>query len=84
MLREIPSLPALTVVAPGERFNAFAIFLTPAFAFAIDLNVRRSSFVHERRITFFVLAILAPMWERPYSISIRFNNYLTCDVRYSS
>jgi hypothetical protein len=64
----------MTFVAARERFNFFAIFLTPVLALAIDFKVRRSSFVQERRTTFFFLAILAPMWERPYSISIQFIN----------
>jgi hypothetical protein len=29
---------AFTVVAPGVRFNAFAIFLAPAFCFARDFS----------------------------------------------
>ncbi len=29
---------AFTVVAPGARFNAFAIFLAPAFCFARDFS----------------------------------------------
>ena len=29
---------AFTVVAPGVRFNAFAIFLAPAFYFARDFS----------------------------------------------
>ena len=29
---------AFTVVAPGVRFNAFAIFLAPAFCFAKDFR----------------------------------------------
>jgi hypothetical protein len=64
----------MAAVAPGVRFNALAIFLTPALAFAIDFNVRRSSFVHERRTTVFFLAIVTPMWERPLSTSIQFIN----------
>ena len=31
-------LCAFTVVAPGVRFNAFAIFLAPAFCFARDFS----------------------------------------------
>jgi len=33
--RDTPSLAAITVVAPGVRFNTLAIFVTPSFAFAI-------------------------------------------------
>src|ERR1700723_3490140 len=69
------------VVAPGERFNALAIFLTPALAFAIDFKVRRSSFVHKRRTTLFFLAILTPMWERAYSTPIHFINIANSVVR---
>jgi hypothetical protein len=37
------------------RFNAFAIFVTPDFAFAIVFICRTSSFVHARRATFIAL-----------------------------
>jgi hypothetical protein len=47
-------------VAPGVRFNAFAILATPDFAFAIVFIVRTSSFVHARRTTFLAFAILSP------------------------
>jgi hypothetical protein len=52
MLNEIPRFAAITVVAPGERFNFLAMLLTPALAFAIPFNMRMSSLV-QRRITFF-------------------------------
>jgi hypothetical protein len=48
------------VVAPGVRFNAFAIVVTPDFAFAIVFIVRTSSFVHARRTAFLALAIHSP------------------------
>jgi hypothetical protein len=47
------------VVAPGDRFNALAIFVTPFFSLASDFNNFRSSFDHARRTTFLVLAKLA-------------------------
>jgi hypothetical protein len=50
----------MTLVAPGERFNALAILVTPFLSRAIDFNNRRSSLVHARRATFFFLAIIAP------------------------
>jgi hypothetical protein len=53
VLSDTPNLLAMTVVAPGVRFNAFAIFLTPTFCFAIGFIVRTSSFDHERRTVFF-------------------------------
>lgn len=43
-------------VAPGVRFSARAIFLPPAFFFASDFSVFRSSSVHSRRTAFFSLA----------------------------
>jgi hypothetical protein len=58
---DTPSFDALTIVAPIVRFNALAIFATPFLSFAIDLNVRTSSFDHARRTTFFFLAILAQL-----------------------
>src|SRR5579863_10246938 len=61
MLSDMPSFCALTVVAPGVRFSALAIFLTPCFCFAIDFKVRTSLFVQARRTTFFFLAISAPL-----------------------
>jgi len=49
-------------VAPGVRFKALAIFVTPFQSLAIDFIKRRSSFVHTRRICFFFfLAIVAPV-----------------------
>jgi hypothetical protein len=47
--RETPNFAAVTVVAPGVRFKALAIFATPAFALAIVFICRTSSFVHARR-----------------------------------
>jgi hypothetical protein len=52
----MPCLAAVTLVAPGVLFNDFAIFVTPALAFAIVFNVRKSSLVHGRRTTLFFLA----------------------------
>jgi hypothetical protein len=66
MLNDTPRFAAMTAVAPGERFNALAIFLTPRLSFAIDFKSFRSFLDHARRIAFFFLAILAPVWERPY------------------
>jgi hypothetical protein len=57
---ETPSFAAITLVAPGVRFNAFAILTTPDFAFAIVFIVRTSSFVHARRTAFLALGILTP------------------------
>jgi hypothetical protein len=56
VLRDTPRFAAITVIAPGERINALAIFLTPFFSRAIDFNVRWSSFDHARRTTSFLLA----------------------------
>jgi len=53
-------LAAITLVAPGERFNAFAIFVTPCLSLAIDFNNLRSSLVHDRRIRFFFFGISVP------------------------
>jgi hypothetical protein len=50
----------MAVVAPGVRFNAFAILATPDFAFAIVFIVRTSSFVHARRTALFAFGILSP------------------------
>lgn len=55
VLSDTPRTNALTAVAPGVRFNVFAIFVTPAFCFASDLSVFTSSFVHARRTVFFFL-----------------------------
>jgi hypothetical protein len=52
-------------MAPGVRFNAFAILATPDLAFAIVFIVRTSSFVHARRTTFLVFAILTPIDNAP-------------------
>ena len=67
ILKDIPSFAAITVVAPGVRFNALAILVVPFFSFAIDLSKRLSAGVQARRITsfFFFLAIFAPLFERP-------------------
>src|ERR1700748_856985 len=46
---------ALTAVAPIVRFNAFDIFVTPAFFFASDFSSRTSDGVHARRAAFFFL-----------------------------
>jgi hypothetical protein len=58
VLNDTPRFAAFTVVAPGERFNAFAILVVPAFDLAIIFNVRTSSFDHARRITFFFIGSL--------------------------
>ena len=55
ILRETPIVCALAAVAPGVRFNVFAIFATPAFCFTSVLIVRTSSFVHSRRTPGFLL-----------------------------
>jgi len=39
---DTPSFAAFTPVAPGVRFNALAIFLTPILCFASDFNSRTS------------------------------------------
>jgi hypothetical protein len=48
VLRDTPRFAAITLVAPGERFNALAILVTPCLSFAIVFNVRTSSFDHAR------------------------------------
>ena len=60
VLKETPSFAAITLVAPGERFNAFEILVTPTFFFASDFNSRTSVAVHARLTNFF-LAISAPV-----------------------
>jgi hypothetical protein len=55
---DTPSLPAITVVAAGVRFKAFAIFVTPIFAFAMLFIWRLSLAVQARRDTFLAFAIL--------------------------
>jgi hypothetical protein len=64
--KDTPSLEAITVVAPGVLFKAFAIFATPDFAFAIVFICFTSCAVHSRRTIFRdFLAIIAPIvWER--------------------
>ena len=57
---DTPSFAAITLVAPGVRFSAFAILVTPDLALAIVFIVLISSFVHARRTTFFAFAILTP------------------------
>jgi hypothetical protein len=56
VLNDIPRFAAMTAVALGERFNALAILVTPAFVLAIIFSVRTSSFDHARRTTFFFFA----------------------------
>jgi hypothetical protein len=51
-------LAAITVVAAGVRFKAFAIFVTPIFAFAMLFIWRLSLAVQARRDTFLAFAIL--------------------------
>ncbi|WP_247563555.1 hypothetical protein, partial [Bradyrhizobium sp. 188] len=46
VLSDKPRTNALAAVAPGVRFNFFAIFVTPVFCFASNFSVFRSSFVH--------------------------------------
>ena len=60
VLNDTPRFAAITLVAPGERFNALAIFVTPCLSLAIDFNNRRSSLVHVRRIRFFFFGISVP------------------------
>jgi hypothetical protein len=62
---DTPSFAAFTPVAPGVRFNALAIFLTPIFCFASDFNSRTSFLVRSRLTTFFFafLAMSAPVVE---------------------
>jgi hypothetical protein len=65
--KDTPSFVAMAEVAPGVRLSAFAIFWTPALAFAIDFICRTSSLVHARRTIFLALAIFAPFYvERPF------------------
>jgi hypothetical protein len=59
VLSDTPSFAAITLVAPGERFKALAILVTPCLSFAIVFNVRTSSFNHARRTSFFFFAISA-------------------------
>jgi protein gp37 len=64
----------MTDVAPGVLFKDFAIFLTPALAFAIVFNVRMSSFDHART-TFFFFGISVPFCEnRPCITPNHFSN----------
>jgi hypothetical protein len=53
VLNDTSRFAGITLVAPGERFNAFAILVTSCLSLAIDFNNRRSSLVHVRRISFF-------------------------------
>jgi hypothetical protein len=65
--KDTPSLVAMAEVAPGVLLSAFAIFLTPALAFAIVFICFTSSLVHARRTIFLALAIFAPfLVERPF------------------
>jgi hypothetical protein len=76
ILNEIPCFAAMTVVAPGVRFKALAIFLTPRLSFAIDFNNFKSSLV-QRRITFlFFLANFGSLMfvNRASSTQIHFSN----------
>jgi len=57
--RLTPMDEALTVTAAGVLLSDFAILLRPAFCFAIDLRVLRSSFDHNTR-PFAFLAIFTP------------------------
>jgi len=54
ILRDTPSLAAITAVAPGERFSFLDIFVTPTLDFASDFIRRTSSLLHVRRTTFLV------------------------------
>ena len=49
---ETPSDAALTAVAAVVRLSDFAMRVVPAFALAMALSVRTSSFVHTRRVIF--------------------------------
>jgi hypothetical protein len=62
VLNDTPCFAAITLVAPGERFNALAILVTPCLSLAIVLNLRKSSFDHARRTTFFFF-ISVPFFE---------------------
>jgi hypothetical protein len=62
ILKETPSFAAITLVAPGERLNAFEIFFTPTLVFASDFNSRTSDAVHVR-LTVFFLAIRSSFFE---------------------
>jgi hypothetical protein len=66
---DTPSIDALTIVAAIVRFNALEILFTPALDFAIVCNVRTSSFVQARLITF--LAISVPFFLRTGLVSLR-------------
>jgi hypothetical protein len=57
VLKETTRFAAIAVVAPGERFNALAISVTPSLFFPIIFNVRTSSFDDARLTIFFFLAI---------------------------
>jgi hypothetical protein len=54
VLSDTPSFAAITLVAPGVRFNAFDILVTPAFDFAIDFIKRTSSLLQGRGVRFLV------------------------------
>jgi hypothetical protein len=89
VLKDIPSFAALTLVAPGERFNALAIFLTPCLSFAIDFNNFRSSLVHARLTTFLFLAISVPFfgagllsWLTQFAIRRRLRGNSTLEKSY--
>jgi hypothetical protein len=59
---DTPSFAAITVVAPGVRFKALAIFFVPALAFAMVFICRTSSFVHARRTIILVFAFAICFW----------------------
>jgi hypothetical protein len=73
---DTPSFAAITVVAPGVLFSDFAIFLAPALDFAIVFNVRTSSFVQARLITF--LAISVPFFLRTGLVSEQSDLAIRC------
>jgi hypothetical protein len=59
VLKDTPRFAAITLVAPGERFDTLAILVTPCLSLAIVFNMRTSSFDHARLTNFF-LAISVP------------------------
>lgn len=73
---DTPSFAAITLVAPGVLFSSFAIFLTPAFAFAIVFICFTSALVHSRRTIFFLaLAIVTPVLrKRPCTKKLSHDN----------
>src|ERR1700687_2918083 len=54
VLKDTPRFAAITLVAPGERFDTLAILVTPCLSLAIVFNMRTSSFDHARLTNFFL------------------------------